>query len=186
MHKNRYRLASRPCISFLFLAIFLVACSGTSTSHTLQPSVATTPALTSSPAQPDAPPPPVPATCAPSRFLPGNETQAQGVNAEVWALFFADPQTIKVGDEVKIVWRMTGNGPFQAIARHAGNVELKPVWGPEKHLGSNWKHPGEEWGTGFRFTAPGCWNLHVTRDHAAGDLWISVQEAGKGAYSMVY
>jgi hypothetical protein len=102
--------------------------------------------------------------------------QGQATHAELWALFFADPQSIHIGQEVKIVWRMTGSGSFQIIARHTKGIRTRPIWGPEEHGGSSWHRPGDEWGTGFKFSTTGCWNLHATRNKAAGDIWIMVQQ----------
>lgn len=45
-----------------------------------------------------------------------------------------------------------------------GRAHLEPVWGPEEHMGSNWNRAGSEWGTGFRFPSPGCWQVVVTTD----------------------
>jgi hypothetical protein len=46
--------------------------------------------------------------------------------------------------------------------------------GPDAHLGSNWDKPGDEWGAGYVFTAPGCWDLRAIRGHATADVWIRV------------
>ena len=50
----------------------------------------------------------------------------------------------------------------------------RPVWGPEAHGGSNWNKPGQEWGAGYVFTSPGCWDLHADRGSAYADVWIRV------------
>jgi hypothetical protein len=105
----------------------------------------------------------------------GMETQGTGSGATLWALLFNYP--IYARENVKIVWRMTGSGPFQLVARGPHAAQLAPTWGPEKHLSSNWMRPGEEWGTGFNFLTPGCWDLHATRDTASGDVWLVVQQA---------
>ena len=46
--------------------------------------------------------------------------------------------------------------------------------GPDAHLSSNWAKPGDEWGAGYVFTAPGCWDLRAIRGKATADVWISV------------
>jgi hypothetical protein len=117
---------------------------------------------------------PTPLTSNQADQLP--EMQGKATNAELWALFFADPQSIHVGQEVKVVWRMTGSGDFRITARHAKDIQTQPIWGPEEHGESSWHRPGNEWGTGFKFSFPGCWNLHATRNKAAGDVWIMVQK----------
>jgi hypothetical protein len=94
-------------------------------------------------------------------------------DAELWALPFA-PLPFTRGKEIKIVWRMTGEGPLEIGATLPDGTRAKRVWGPEGHSGSNWQRPGEEWGTGFVFPKAGCWRLHLTRTTGAGDVWFPV------------
>jgi hypothetical protein len=84
------------------------------------------------------------------------------------------PLPIRTGEQVKIVWRMTGSGPLQlsAISPHGKAVPLK--WGPEAHGGSNYDRPGDEWGAGYQFTTAGCWHLHAQRTIGSADLWLRV------------
>ncbi|HYJ70084.1 MAG TPA: hypothetical protein VEX15_20710 [Nocardioidaceae bacterium] len=49
--------------------------------------------------------------------------------------------------------------------------------GPEAHIDSSWKRPGDEWGTGIRFADPGCWQVTVRRDRGAGSVWFTVVDA---------
>lgn len=75
----------------------------------------------------------------------------------------------------KIVWRMTGSGPIAFESIGPSGERIKPEWVKE-HFGSNWQRPGDEWGTAFRFSTPGCWTVRVTRggdDAAAGVLVVS-------------
>ena len=116
--------------------------------------------------------------CEPSRTefdpLLGAEVEADGPDgAEGWALVFAqwtivpgEKLTIPVGDEAKIVWRLTGEGDvsFRAIGPD-GEVQGL-TWGPDKHAGSNWARPGDEWGTGWILPSKGCWTLEATRGSA--------------------
>ncbi|MBA2680481.1 MAG: hypothetical protein H0U76_19060 [Ktedonobacteraceae bacterium] len=159
------------------LVLLLTACStspsNASSSATQKPTQTHVTAISS--------PPSVPATCQPTPLTSNKadqlpEMQGKATSGELWALFFADPQSIRVGQEVKVVWRMTGSGNFQIVARHAKGIQMQPSWGPEGHGGSSWHRPGDEWGTGFKFSSTGCWNLHATRDKAAGDIWIMVQK----------
>jgi len=161
----------------LFFILLLTACT-------------TSPSVTSSPSpQPVATPRPT-ATVASAAAAPGGcrpttvasnkatgfpEAQGKATGGQLWALFFFDPTTVHVKQELKIVWRMTGSGTFHIIGRSEGGKQVKPVWGPEDHGGSNWDRPGYEWGTGFSFPTPGCWNLHTTRNDVAGDIWLIVQ-----------
>jgi hypothetical protein len=98
------------------------------------------------------------------------------MNAEVWALLEAtNGLPVKQGSPLKIVWRMTGTGDFHLIAIGPQGQHLPPSWGPEAHGGSNWDRPGDEWGTGFdSLPVAGCWDFHVTRDNASGDVWLVI------------
>ena len=79
------------------------------------------------------------------------------------------------GDELKIVWRMTGTGPLH-VSVTAPNGRRQPlVFGPEAHAVSNYHRPGDEWGTGFRFSGPGCWHVKLTRNSTSGDVWLNVR-----------
>jgi hypothetical protein len=101
----------------------------------------------------------------------GPEVRATGPgDQEGWGLIFAswemapgEPLALPFGEEVKIVWRLTGEGDpsFQAVGAEGQVHEL--AWGPDLHAGSNWGRPGQEWGTGWTFPAEGCWVLEVAR-----------------------
>lgn len=107
------------------------------------------------------------------RFLP--QVRGTGHDATLWGLLmFPHPLPPRIGDPEKIVWRMTGSGSLtlRAIAPDGG--VHRTVWGPEPHGGSNWDKPGDEWGAGYVFTAPGCWDLRATRGTATADVWIRV------------
>jgi hypothetical protein len=82
----------------------------------------------------------------------------------------------RAGDEVKIVWRMTGKGPLE-VSLIGPNGRPKPLtFGPTAHgLASSYQRPGEEWGTGFRFDASGCWHIRLTRSDNVGDVWLEVR-----------
>jgi len=80
------------------------------------------------------------------------------------------------GDELKIVWRMTGTGPLGVDVTGPNGVRQALVFGPEAHVGgSSYHRPGDEWGTGFRFTKPGCWHIHLSRRDTSGDVWLDVK-----------
>jgi hypothetical protein len=81
---------------------------------------------------------------------------------------------VPVGEDVKIVWRMTGTGPLRLALTGPDGAPRGPAWGPEGHESSNYERPGEEWGSGFRFTEPGCWHLRASRDDAVADVWLKV------------
>lgn len=116
-----------------------------------------------------------PQTCARPGVLVTGDIRGQATGATLWALPF-EPLPFIAGHEVKIVWRMTGSGPPQfTVTGPSGEDESDVLrWGPEEHFGSSWRRPGDEWGTGFRFTDPGCWRITVRRSHGAGGIWVRV------------
>ncbi|MEV1240507.1 hypothetical protein ACIBO2_04540 [Nonomuraea sp. NPDC050022] len=102
------------------------------------------------------------------------EVQGTSRDAEVWGLLFA-PVPFNRGKEVKIVWRMTGEGPLKVTAALPDGTRAKPTFGPEQHGGSSWRRPGEEWGTGFVFPKAGCYRVNLTRTRGSGHLWLPVR-----------
>jgi len=129
-------------------------------------------------------PPGMPGCVPPS---PANQAtrEARGVGSagDLWALFFvpfassrtAVLSSAVIGRRTKIVWRMRGSGDatFTAVAPDGARVAAAST---QFHGGgSAWTRPGDEWGTEFVFSEPGCWQLHAQRSDAAGDLWVSVR-----------
>jgi len=127
-----------------------------------------------------APATPTQAACDPSPLMTTENglTEVQGTmhtEGELWALLFFNQAW--VDNELKIVWRVTGEGEFSVEARHQEGTlitVLGPIWGPEFHEGSNWERPGDEWGTGFNFPEPGCWTLMVKRGETIGEIRLKV------------
>ena len=68
-----------------------------------------------------------------------------------------------VGSELKIVWRVTGDGDLVVSAERPDGSAGVLAFGPVAHASSNFSRPGDEWGTGFFFDMPGCWQLDVRR-----------------------
>ena len=92
---------------------------------------------------------------------------------EMWALLFFDQAYAR--QDAKIAWRITGTGQqFSARAQHTDGTIVLPIWGPEYHGGSSWERPGNEWGTGFNFSEPGCWTLTITRGATIGEIRLDV------------
>jgi hypothetical protein len=118
------------------------------------------------------------AACQPSRIQTSKikfpEIQGTMItDGEMWALLFFDKVHAK--EDVKIVWRMTGSDKqFTVVARHEDGTVISPIWGPDNHGGSNWDHPGYEWGTGFNFPKPGCWTLTATRGKIIGEIRLDI------------
>jgi hypothetical protein len=78
------------------------------------------------------------------------------------------------GQEIKIVWRVTGSGPLTLTATGPDEQDRPLVWGPDPHEDSDFKRPGQEWGAGYRFDRPGCWRLRATRGPGWADVWLNV------------
>ena len=88
---------------------------------------------------------------------------------------FPHPLPARVGDQEKIVWRMTGTTrPLTLAAIGPDGKHHRLLWGPELHTSSNFDKPGDEWGAGYVFTEPGCWDLRAVRGGATADVWITV------------
>ncbi len=90
---------------------------------------------------------------------------------ELWALLFNE---MVVNKEVKIVWRMTGDGDMQ-IAAHGPRGEIVKAKWITYHGSSTWSRPGLEWGTGFVLPESGCWEFSVNRVGASGQVWLLVK-----------
>lgn len=124
---------------------------------------------TSTPAQHPSPSrPSCPAT------INGNEVRGQAPpGGDLWALLFSS-YPVPQRTEVKIVWRMTGQGDLTLEATGPDGQHLAPKWGPEAHSSSTWNKPGSEWGTGFIFPTSGCWAISLQRgnDHATAAFLV--------------
>ncbi|MGP3914499.1 hypothetical protein [Nonomuraea sp. 10N515B] len=104
------------------------------------------------------------------------EVRGTSADAELWGLLFAKaPPPLPHGEEIKIVWRMTGEGPLQVKATLPDGTQARLAWGPQQHGGSTWRRPGQEWGTGFVFPKRGCWKIELTRTRGSGHAWIPVR-----------
>ena len=109
------------------------------------------------------------------------EVFGTAAGAQLWALGATAPDGDSaaldnvIGEQKKIIFRMTSGVPtnFYAIAPDGNRIAA--VWGPDAHAGSNWNRPGSEWGAGFVFTQPGCWQIHAGLPPAQGDVWILIR-----------
>jgi hypothetical protein len=105
----------------------------------------------------------------------GAEVQGTGHGATLYGLIqSAAPLPVRTGQQVKIVWRMTGSGPLRLSATSPQGKPAALQWGPEIHGGSNYDRPGHEWGAGYLFPTAGCWHLHAQRSNASADVWLRV------------
>lgn len=103
------------------------------------------------------------------------EVQGIGRDATIYGLvFLTHPGPVRVGEELKIVWRMTGQGDLSVSYFAPDGRPGVLTFGPEAHGGSTYQRPGDEWGTGFSFDAAGCWRIHLERSVGSGDVWLPV------------
>jgi len=160
-------------ICFLFFQLFLTACSSVSSSA-INDAKKTVPARSTTPS-----PLPLTYSCQLQQTpvlttSMGPEIHGRSHESELWALLMARTVPPRVNEQVKIVWRMTGSGTLSLVALGPQGKRLQPDQGPEEHGGSNWNHPGGEWGSIFTFPSAGCWDLHTSRNGAFGDIWLTI------------
>lgn len=159
------------------LVLLLGACTGNDITRERQPAPTRTAAATATSlhvrlgAPGCQPPSPVKDWPGAGPFLEVRGTPTRG---QLWGLMFVEDMPIRVGDEVKIVWRMTGQGDFRMTVTAPDGTRQPPIFGPEPHPKSNYRRPGEEWGVGYHFTKPGCWTLHAARGDSTADVWLTV------------
>lgn len=89
-------------------------------------------------------------------------------------LFVTRAPPVRVGEELKIVWRITGKGDLAVTYESPSARPGVLTFGPTAHAGSTYTRPGDEWGTGFLFDEPGCWRIHLERTTVSGDVWLDV------------
>jgi hypothetical protein len=156
----------------VFAALALVGCTNTSAGHNSAPhnSAPHTSAPQTSGPQLGA------AGCTPPSPIGQHVVQGTSSTASLYGLLMPTrPLPIRAKEDVKIVWRMTGRGPLRLSARDPHGATVRLQWGPEAHGGSNFNRPGDEWGAGYVFGSPGCWQLHAARGHASADVWLRVR-----------
>lgn len=102
------------------------------------------------------------------------EVEGTGRGVSLWGLLFFPGTRAQVGKQEKIVWRMTGSGPIRLSAISPAGQRHRLAWGPAAHGSSTWHRPGAEWGAGYYFTSPGCWDLRAVRGKATADVWLKV------------
>jgi len=94
----------------------------------------------------------------------------------MWGLIMATGggSPLHAHEDVKIVWRITGRGELHLTATGPDGRGHALEWGPDRHAGSNYSRPGDEWGAGYRFTGPGCWTLEAKRGRASARVWLDI------------
>ncbi len=107
---------------------------------------------------------------------PGIVVEATSSNGSAAGLLFLKRELpIRSGDEAKIVWRVTGQGPLSLEYFDPSGKDRPLTFGPKEHLDSNFDRPGDEWGAGFQFDVSGCWHIRLSRTGTSADAWVFVQ-----------
>ena len=127
----------------------------------------------------DDPPPPAATETASCTPMPVVGDQVEGGSDDgtsVWAILQrTEGGPVQVGEEVKVVVRMTGEGDLEVSATQPDGGPTEIDWGPESHGSSSFKRPGAEWGFGVTFTEPGCWTIALDRtESGSGYLQLEV------------
>lgn len=121
---------------------------------------------------------------SPSNSTTG-EVRGRATTGDLWAVGFwlnlaqrgrAIPAILErmVGKPFRIAWRLPGSGDLSLTAVAPDGSRHAPA-DLRHHAGSNWNRPGDEWGSVFVFTQPGCWHFHAERMDNSGDLWLLVR-----------
>ncbi len=110
------------------------------------------------------------APCVESPRLPPDQAlRGTAEGGELWALG-GQP---RVGEDFKLVVRVTGSGELSAVAVSPTGSRHDPT-ATQEHLSSNFDRPGDEWGLFFVFDQAGCWQIVVERADLEGFITISV------------
>ena len=116
--------------------------------------------------------------CSPPSPILGDEVQATaspGVTAYGLLFTTSTVQLPADGTSIKMVVRMTGAPSIAGHLVSPSGRERPLDWGPELHGGSTFHRPGAEWGIGFSFDEPGCWQVRIDGgDSAEATFWFEV------------
>lgn len=114
--------------------------------------------------------------CAPASPISLGLPEVRGTSTRgdtsLFGWIMADQSGIHTGSDIKIVWRMVGDGDLRVQLLAPDGTDHPLSWGPEEHGGSNYDRPGREWGTGIVLDSPGCWQLNFTTDTTAASVWF--------------
>ena len=110
--------------------------------------------------------------CSPPSPIIGNEFRGTSNNAQLSGLIFATKSSMHVGDDIKLVIRMTGSGPISINATAPDGTSSTLETTP--HTGSTFDRPGDEWDTSITYSQAGCWQIHLARTDSAADVYFEV------------
>jgi hypothetical protein len=101
----------------------------------------------------------------------GTVRRLPSLTGSVWIwIETASRPTPRVGSLIKVVWRITGSGAPRASLTDPRGRASRLAFGPELHTGSTFRHPGAEYGTGFKPDTAGCWRLTMRRGEVGGSV----------------
>ena len=112
------------------------------------------------------------AKCSPPSPIIGNEFRGTSGNGQLSGLIFATKSSMHLGDDIKLVVRMTGSGPLTITATAPDGTSM--TLPPTPHTGSSFDRPGDEWDTGITYQQAGCWQIHFERSDSSADVWFQV------------
>jgi hypothetical protein len=116
------------------------------------------------------------AVCEKASPIRANVLSASSSTGSATGLLFpTHAPPIRSGDELKIVWHITGQGRLSIQYFDPNGAERALTFGPTKHLETNFAGPGDDWGAGFKFDAKGCWHIRLSRTGTSADAWMSVR-----------
>ena len=165
-------------IAGMGVAVACASCSGPSPDRSAAGTAETLPTASATTSAASEPPPSAEGRACdqtPIRTSGFPEVQGIGRDATIYGLLFTShPGPVRAGEELKIVWRMTGEGDLSVSYFAPDGRPGVLTFGPEAHSGSSYQRPGDEWGTGFSFDAAGCWRIHLERSVGSGDVWLAI------------
>ncbi|MFC0007004.1 hypothetical protein [Micromonospora siamensis] len=105
-------------------------------------------------------------TCPPDNRLDtltaGGGGELVGNPGVFWALLFHTEERLRPGQRLKIALKMTGSGALTARAVGPDGATVEPE-GLDTHGDSDWRRPGDEWGSYWVFPTAGCWTVQAER-----------------------
>ena len=110
------------------------------------------------------------AACDATRTMPYARLVSSS-SGSVWVwVESATREGFRTGSLVKVVWRITGRGAPTLELQQPDGRPGALSFGPERHSSSTFRHPGDEYGSGFIPTTRGCWRMNIQRGKVSGKL----------------
>jgi hypothetical protein len=145
----------RRMATLLAIVALTTACSSSHRSAT--PYTATTTTVGKEPA------------CDATRTVPYARSVSSSAGS-VWVWVESGRGGFRTGSLIKVVWRITGRGVPTVELQQPDGRSGALSFGPERHSSSTFRHPGDEYGSGFIPTTRGCWRMNMQRGAVSGQL----------------